>query len=151
MKNNLKQQLYDLCRQHIESSLSEIEAAIADRRDAIANETKSSMGDKYETTREMLQQDINMNLERLSKAKSDEAALNLINQDMNSAVIVPGSLVHTNNGHFYISISAGQLSVDGNKYYAVSLASPIGAHLKGKQQGDTFTLNGKHFVIVDIQ
>lgn len=148
--NKLKQELYNLCRQYLENSISEIEAAIADRRDAIANETKSSMGDKYETTREMLQQDINMNLERLSKAKSDEAALNLINKEMNSAVVIPGSLVQTNNGHFYISISAGQLSVDRNKYYAVSLASPIGVQLKGKQQGDTFTLNGKHFVIENV-
>lgn len=148
--NSLKQHLYDLCMLHINNNISEIEAAIADRRDAIANETKSSMGDKYETTREMLQQDINMNLERLSKAKSDEAALNLINKYMNSTVIIPGSLVHTNNGSFFISISAGQLFVDGTKYYAVSAASPIGVQLKGKQQGDTFTLNGKHFVIESV-
>ena len=52
----LKIELYNLCLKYVADSIGEIEAAIADRREAMHNETKSSMGDKYETTREMLQQ-----------------------------------------------------------------------------------------------
>lgn len=140
--DNLKQQLYGLCQQHIADSIREIEAALVDRREAMHNETKSSMGDKYETTREMLQQDINMNLDRLNKAKADEAALMSINPELSSPVVVPGSLVECSNGNFYIAISAGHFIIAGTKYYAVSLSSPIGSQLKGKQSGDTFILNG---------
>ena len=144
---SLKQQLYDLCTRHINDSIRDIEAAITDRREAIANETKSSMGDKYETTREMLQQDINMNLERLNKVKADQSALNLINPEATSANIIPGSLVYTSNGNFYISVSAGHYTIEGKKYYTVSLSSPIGMQLKGKSMGDSFSLNGKNYTI----
>lgn len=143
----LKLELYNLCRNYIADSINEIEATIADRREAIHNETKSSMGDKYETTREMLQQDINMNMERLGKAKADEAILQSINPELSSPVVVPGSLVQCSNGNFYISISAGHFTVAGTKYYAVSLSSPIGGQLKGRRAGDTFVLNGKTFTI----
>ena len=148
--NALKQELYNLCRKHVENSIREIEAALTDRREAMHNETKSSMGDKYETTREMLQQDINMNLDRLSKAKADEAALMSINPESSSQIVVPGSLVQCSNGNFYIAISAGHFTVGGTKYYAVSLSSPIGSLLKGKQAGDTFVLNGKSNTIHSV-
>lgn len=144
---SLKQQLYDLCTSHINDSINDIEAAITDRREAIANETKSSMGDKYETTREMLQQDINMNLDRLRKAQADASALKAINPQATSATIIPGSLVYTGNGNFYISVSAGHYTIEGKKYYTVSPSSPIGMQLKGKSTGDSYTLNGKNYTI----
>lgn len=144
---DLKPELYNLCRQHVENSIREIEAAIADRREAMHNETKSSMGDKYETTREMLQQDVNMNMERLNKAKADEAVLHTINPESSSDIVMSGSLVQCSNGNFYIAISAGHFTIAGTKYYAVSLSSPIGSQLKGKQAGDIFVLNSKTFTI----
>lgn len=148
--DNLKQQLYHLCRKYIADSINEIEAAITDRRDAMHNETKSSMGDKYETTREMLQQDINMNMERLNKVKADEAALQAINPESLTDIVVPGSLVQCSNGNFYIAISAGHFTISGAKYYAVSVSSPIGTQLKGKRAGDTFLLNGKSYTIHSV-
>ncbi len=147
---DLKLELYNLCRKYIADSINEIEAAITDRREAIRNETKSSMGDKYETTREMLQQDINMNMERLNKVKADEAILQSINPKLSSPAVVPGSLVQCSNGNFYIAISAGHFTVGGTKYYAVSVSSPIGGQLRGKQAGDIFVLNGKTFTIDKI-
>lgn len=147
---DLKLELYNLCLKHIADSIREIEAAIADRREAMHNETKSSMGDKYETTREMLQQDINMNMDRLSKARADEATLMAINPESLSEIVVPGSLVECSNGNFYIAISAGNFTIAGTKYYAVSPSSPIGTQLKGKRTGDTFVINGKSNTIIAI-
>jgi transcription elongation GreA/GreB family factor len=146
----LKLELYNLCLKHITDSIREIEAAITDRREAMHNETKSSMGDKYETTREMLQQDINMNMDRLNKVKADEATLQAINPESLSEIIVPGSLVQCSNGNFYIAISAGHFSIEQTKYYAVSFSSPIGSQLKGKRAGDTFVLNGKSNTIHSV-
>ncbi len=149
--NDLKSQLYGLCRKYIENSISEIEQGMSGLREAMHGETKSSMGDKYETTREMLQQDINMNRERLNKVKADEAVLNTIYVETLTDITMPGSLVYTNNGNFYIAISAGHFVIGGVKYYAISLSSPIGMHLKGKRKGDSFTLNGREYIIEDVQ
>lgn len=147
----LKQELYNLCKCHIAEQISDIETAIRDRRDAMHNETKSSMGDKYETTREMLQQDINMNLERLNKIKADAAVLARIDAVSGSAVVVPGSIVFTDSGSFYLSVSAGKLIVNGKHYYAVSPGSPIGVQLMGKHAGDSFVLNGRTYKIEEVQ
>jgi len=147
---DLKIELYNLCLKYVADSIGEIEAAIADRREAMQNETKSSMGDKYETTREILQQDINMNMDRLNKAKADEAILHTINPESLSEIVVPGSLVQCSNGNFYIAVSAGYFTIAGNKYYAVSVSSPIGTQLKGKRAGDTFVLNGKSNTIYSV-
>ena len=56
----------------------------------------------------------------------------------------------TNNGTFYIGISAGKLIINNEKYYAISLSSPIGSQLKGKQSGDMFILNGKQYKIEKV-
>lgn len=146
----LKQKLYDLCKAHLATQIESIEAAIADRRDAMHNETKSSMGDKYETTREMLQQDINMNMQRLSKAKADEAVLNSIDATTTSGTVVRGSVVMTNASNYFIAISAGQLVVDAEKYYTVSPDAPISLQLLGKQKSDTITINGKSIAILKV-
>ncbi len=147
---NIKQELHSLCLASIEQSITEIESAIAERREAMHNETKSSMGDKYETTREMLQQDINMNMERLNKAKQDLATLQRIEPNSSSEIINEGSLVLTNNGNFYLSVSAGKYKVDGLLYYAISITSPIGLQLKSKKSGEEFLLNNRSYKILKV-
>lgn len=148
--SKVKEVLYQLCKEHIATTLQEIETAIAERREAIKNDTKSSMGDKYETSREMLQQDINMNLNRLSKVQAEEMVLQRIDPETTTTIVTEGSLVYTNNGNFYVAISAGKLNVDGAIFYAISLSSPIGMQLKGKKEGDSFSLNNRDYNIKQI-
>lgn len=148
--NRLKEEIYSLCRRQIEKSISEIEATIADRREAVANETKSSMGDKYETTREMLQQDINMNMERLAKAQADLSVLDTIDPAAKHDTITSGSLVVTTQGNFYVAVSAGHVLVSGVKYYIISPSSPIALVMKGMQQGEVFVVNGRQYTIEEV-
>lgn len=148
--SNLKLQLYDMCKQYLATREAQIKQVIAEAREAAANETKSSAGDKYETTREMMQQEIDQSLVRLHELEKLKATLQHIDPSLHSATICPGSVVHTGNGNFYISISAGQLQVEDNTYYAISAASPIGAQLMGKTTGYSFFLNGKDFLIKDV-
>lgn len=148
--SKVKVQLYHLCKEYIDKAISEIERVITERREAMHNETKSSMGDKYETTREMLQQDINMNIERLNKAKQDLATLQRIEPNNSTEIINEGSLVLTNNGNFYLSVSAGKYKVDGLLYYAVSVLSPIGQQLVNKKEKAIFRLNGKEYIINNV-
>lgn len=49
-----------------------------------------------------------------------------------------------------IVVGTGQLTVDGVKYYVISMDSPLGAQLKGKRAGDTYALNGKTFTIKSV-
>ncbi|MCF8449247.1 MAG: hypothetical protein K9G49_05185 [Taibaiella sp.] len=146
----LKEALYQLCSTYISNREADIKKVIAEAQDAAAGETKSSAGDKYETGREVMQQEINLNLTRLNELQKLRTTLDHISPTQLGSVAVPGSVVYTNNGNFYISISAGPLLVDGTVFYAISAASPIGANMVGKQGGYSFDMNGKQFQIQEV-
>jgi transcription elongation GreA/GreB family factor len=146
----IKEQLYTLCNDYITTRGAAIKQLIADAQEAGANETKSSAGDKYETGRELLQQEIDLNMARLNELNAQRAILDHIVPAHTSKVVIPGSLVYTSSGNFYIAIGAGKLLVDGVFFYAVSAASPVGSQLMGQQEGHAFELNGKKNLIVSV-
>ena len=145
--SSIKQQLYDQCIAYVRNRMAEAEQAFKEAEKAQNEDTKSSAGDKYETGRAMMQQEKDRNTTQLNEANKLMVALNHISIKGNSNVIETGSLVITDNGRFYIAISAGTLVVDGESYFAVSPASPIGLKLKGLKAGDGFDLNGKGYKI----
>ena len=147
---NLKRDLYTLCVNYVKARIATAKQAIDDAQQSAGEETKSSAGDKYETGREMMQQETDRNQAQLNEANKLLIALNQINVDGSSPSAIPGSLVITDNGKFYLSISAGALTFNGEGYFAVSPASPIGNKLLGGKTGDEFNLNGKNYKIKEV-
>ncbi len=145
--SDLKKELYDLCVAHVRRSMDAAELAIQEAQKASNDDTKSSAGDKYETGRAMMQQETNRNLAQLNEANKLMVALNRISTNGTSAIAELGSVIITNNGNFYLAISAGSLPLAGKTYFAVSPGSPVGLKLNGKKKGDSFTLNSKLYVI----
>jgi len=146
----LKEELYRLCVDFISKREAEIKKLVAEAQDAANNETKSSAGDKYETGREVMQQEINLNLGRLNELGKLRSALEHISPAQTGTVVLPGSIVYTNNGNFYLSIGAGKITVAGTPFFCISAASPIGSKLLGKGVGYSFEFNGNKFVIEKI-
>ncbi|MHA7607409.1 hypothetical protein ACV0BM_000965 [Elizabethkingia meningoseptica] len=106
------------------------------------NDTKSSMGDKYETSREMLQQEINRLLSQLSEVNNQLDIL----RNMNTkplTVVGLGAYVETSMGNFYISESLGKINRDGVAVVAVSANAPLVQAMLKKKAGEVFELNGK--------
>jgi hypothetical protein len=148
--NNTKQLLHQLCADHINVRINNAQHAIEEAQQGQQQETKSSAGDKYETGRAMMQQEINRNLGALNEAKKLMVALNAVSIAGSSPIADTGSIVITNKGRFYLAISAGTLALNGDNYFAVSTASPIGAKLKGKKAGDSFEVNGIGYEVVEV-
>ena len=147
---DLKQKLYKRCLSVAEERIKTAQNAIVAAREASEDDTKSSAGDKYETTREMMQQEISRNEIQLQEARKLKQALNAINPAKFTTIIQPGSLVMTTKGTFFLSISAGSIEIDGKTIFTVSPASPIGQQLKGLKAGDTFLFNNKEFKIQEV-
>lgn len=146
----MKNQLYELCLKFIDQRIANATEALQQAQEASNDDTKSSAGDKFETGREMAQQDINRNKQLLADAKQQKSVLLSLADVAETAKVRAGSLVFTNNGNFYISISAGQLTLNNQTYFAVSAASPIGKLLIGKAKGEAFDFNGKKYTIDSI-
>src|SRR6185503_18052823 len=105
--STLKEQLYLLCVEYIKKREREIKHTIADVSEAANNDTKSSAGDKFETGREIMQQEIDLNLIRLNEINKLKQVLERIMPDQSSSTVQPGSVVQTNNGNYYVAIGAG--------------------------------------------
>lgn len=147
----IKEKLHQLCMDYVEKRIASAEDAMKAARESANDDTKSSAGDKYETGREMMQQEIDRNRKQLEESQKLKLILNQINPSKENSVVQNGSLVSTNLGKFYISISCGQIQVDNCNYFAVSAASPIGLKLMKQQQGHEFDFNGKQLRIEKIE
>lgn len=150
--SDLKKQLHQLCADHVQKMIDTAQQAILSAQQSAGEETKSSAGDKYETGREMMQQETNRNMAQLTEANKLKVALSQVNANApSSGTVQAGSLVITDNGKFYIAISAGALMLNNDTYFAVSMASPIGAQLRGKGVGEKVSFNNKVYRIQSIE
>ena len=148
---NTKDSLYNHCVQYVEERIARIQNEIDLLQAAANEETKSSAGDKYETGRAMAQLEIERNAVQLKEAERLRSFLQGIVREGTSAVIVPGSLVTTSNGVFYVAISLGVVILDQQKYLVVSPDSPIGKLLLGKRAGQELLWRSERYSIVRVE
>lgn len=134
----------------VNDKLAIVQTIMEENRKALEQESKSSAGDKHETGRAMLHLEMEKASQQLEAAKQMQETLNRMQLSSVSQKIKLGSLIITDQGIYFLSISAGQLTVDEKYYYAVSPSSPIGALLIGKEKGTTVTLGTKAIKILSI-
>lgn len=139
----LKNDLLAACQKYIRKRIKNAQNAINNAQASANEEVKSSAGDKYETGRAMMQLETENNAIQLSQALEVEKVLQQININTVADKIRLGSMVFTNNGNYFLSISAGAIKIDKDQYFAVSASSPIGKLLIDKSSGDSVDFNGR--------
>jgi hypothetical protein len=148
---DFKLKLYRRCMDFIQQRIATAETALQQSQEASNDDTKSSAGDKFETTREMVSQDIARTKSLLFDGQQNLQLLtSLADLPSGTDTARNGSVVYTNKGIFYISISAGQIKVDEQVVFAISAASPIGKLMIGKTVGASFSFNQNDYVINKI-
>lgn len=122
-------------------------ASVANARDS---DTKSSVGDKHETSRARLQIEIDQLNKQLFNLNKQKQIVNSINIDLRHSLIGLGSLVETSVSIFFISIGLGKIKIEGSELYAISSASPIGQLLIGKKKSDIFVFRNVKYEILEV-
>jgi hypothetical protein len=145
-----KHQLQALCLTYINERIKGAHQAIQFVQASANEETKSSAGDKYETGRAMAQLEIEKNTSQLAEAQRLKQILLQLDPSKSTETIQAGSLVITNQGRFYISIPAGQFTLEGEIYFAISPSSPIAQKLLALKVGDRFSFNRKEFEVGQV-
>jgi transcription elongation GreA/GreB family factor len=141
---NTKPSLHAACLAYVQLRLDAARTGMQAAQESSNSETKSSAGDKYETGREMAQQERDRHAMQLHEAQKLLADLQKINPELPSDTVRLGALVATNLGQFYLSISAGRLTTaDGKEFMAVSPVAPIAVALHGHKAGEEVLFNGK--------
>ncbi|ADY51795.1 hypothetical protein Pedsa_1227 [Pseudopedobacter saltans DSM 12145] len=143
-----KKQIVDAGIGLLLSKEEELKSILANLRES-NTDTKSSMGDKYETSREMLQQEINMLERQLAEIQKQKEIFSRIRADFTNKVSL-GALVSTSLGELFVSASIGEIKIDNYLIKTISINSPLVQKLVGKKINETFFLNGKEHSILNI-
>ncbi|WP_163717405.1 GreA/GreB family elongation factor [Mangrovibacterium lignilyticum] len=146
----IKEQLLHKLNQLLDERIVAADKSIQSAKESRDNDTKSSAGDKYETGREMIQQEMDKLQAQLAKAQSMKNDLLQINPNKEYTQAEFGSLVCCNQGNYFFSVALGKIELDGTPYFCLSMVSPIGQALMQKRVGDELTFNGTRIVIQKI-
>ena len=148
--SKLKEALLKALHEQIELRLQNAQKAMEAAEDSRNNETKSSVGDKYETGRAMMQEEYDRNKVSYLKAKQSQTKLREIKINPTTNVVEQGSLIHTNYGIFFLSIGVGKVIIEDLTIYCLSMEAPLGKNLLNKNVGDEVNFLNKTFIIKDI-
>jgi transcription elongation GreA/GreB family factor len=145
-----RKSILDLCKRTLGARKTEYAGELANLDQAAAAETKSSAGDKYETAREMIAQQRNLIGHNLAEADAHLDAIERMAAAPSGGKVHFGSLVETTLGWFLVGAALGELDIEGVPVRAISLASPMGAALKGRGAGERVPWRGASFDILRI-
>lgn len=146
----IKRRLFTYCENYVNENISLLRAAMDDSQLSANSETKGSAGDKHETGRAMMHLENEMNAMQLTERLKLLEVLKRIDPSEKHDKVKLGSLVISSNGNYFIAIAIGKTELNGVLYLLISPASPIGALLMNKKEGDVFTFNGKSIKIESV-
>lgn len=148
---DIKHQIYTICQQKVSAKIQTLQNLIDDAQSASNAETKSSAGDKYETTRAMLQLEKDKSTLQLAYAFEEKQLLDQININQPFNIVKAGALITTNIGTYFLANSGGKQLLNDQTVYVISTASPIGKQLLGKKKEDQFEWKGNIVKILNVE
>lgn len=148
--NSIKKSIQHEVLSQLELKIQEILNAVISAEESRDADTKSSAGDKHETSRAKIQTEIDQLSGQLFNAKKQKNDLSTINFVKSFREADIGSLIETNRGNYFISIGWGRIEIDNEDYFVISLGSPIGRLLQKLKKGDEFKFRNLDYTINNI-
>ncbi|MGB1517671.1 MAG: hypothetical protein ACPG8K_01090 [Crocinitomicaceae bacterium] len=145
-----KEALIDTAISVLNEKLLNIQTELNGLDRSLKNETKSSAGDKFETSREMIQQE----REKLYNLQlNTKHMLDLLSSTMgkNPTVVESGALVETDKACLHISIPLGKISLGELTVFFISPSSPLAQAMLNKKVSDAVVFNGVEHKIISIR
>ena len=143
LKLKVHQKCSNLAQKKIEILKSELDSL----HEASNAEIKSSVGDKYETGRVMMQNELEKQLLLLQQYQNQKANILKIQNMQTSEEIGFGSFVLTNQGNYLIAVGIGRV----DKFSVISLLSPLGKAFRGLKSGDSFIFQSREYKIKSVK
>lgn len=145
-----KQKLIQDCSNYLKDKIDSLNTIINEVTESSNSESKSSAGDKHETSKAMMQLEIEKLGTQLKEAEGQLSEFEKINFNKTFQTIEQGSLVETNKGYFFIAGSIGKITVDDKIVFVISSKSPLALKLINSKQKDTVNFNDVSYSILSI-
>jgi transcription elongation GreA/GreB family factor len=146
----MKSEILDRCREDLKAKKLTISKEIEAVKESMSSDTKSSAGDKYETGREMMNQERDKLQSQLGVIDRQLESLNQIKASKQFEIIDFGAFVKTSVAQYFISISYGKISIHDTEVFMVSPVTPLAQLMMGKREGDKIIWNGKEIFIEEV-
>ena len=147
---SIKQNIKSEVLRQLDLKIKDISSAVKSAEESRDNDTKSSAGDKHETSRAKIQTEIDQLSKQLVNAQRQKNNLSIIDTNTLNSIADVGSLVETNKGYFFISTGWGRIQIQDENYYVISIESPIGRLLKNKKEGDSIQFRNIAYDILSV-
>ena len=142
--------IYKSTLEALNNKINDLRLILQESYPSMFDDSKSSAGDKHETALAMAQLEQEKLTKQLNILLLQEASMKVIDPTLKHQKITIGSLVETNKGWYYFSISLGQLICQNNAFFALSLEAPLGQIMRGKVAGEQVTFNGMITEIIGV-
>ena len=146
----IKEKLFFHCINYLQKRKNLLEQRKNELQLALTSETKSSAGDKHETGRAMIQIEREKLGNQLLALELEAQKLRSLKNHHNTGIVSLGSVVHTNNGNYYIALAAESCDIEIHKYHCISPISPVGKLLLGKKAKEHIKFNSSISMIIEI-
>lgn len=147
----LKQKVYDACLSSLEAKIAFLKNILTGLEEGAESDSKSSAGDKHETSRAMMQLEQEKISSQLKELLSQKLVLEKIKAASTGGQVKPGSLVKTDKGYLFLSIALGKLAVDDISIAVISPASPLASKLQGLTTGSAVEVNGTRYLVESVE
>ena len=137
------------CKNLLSAKVEALEKDIQHLKNDISEDTKSSAGDKFETSREMANQERQKLSNQLELTRRSLGILDTI-RDLATDKIKVGHLIETDSSLIFIAISLGIELIQDQHVLVVSPNSPLGQAFLDKKTGDVVDFNSQTYLIKEV-
>lgn len=149
-KPDYKKVLKEKCISFIQERMDTLRVAMEQAQTSANEETKSSAGDKYETSRAMGHLAKDMYARQLVETGKELASISSIDCSVKNLSVTPGSFVKCGDISYFILAGIGKITYDGEMIYVISPNAPVAKLLIGKKTGDKLSINKNTLQIIEI-
>jgi len=148
--SHFKAKVHQRCLLVLSDRIDTINKTIHEIQQSAKEDSKSSMGDKYETGRAMAHLEIEKLQSSLSNLVDMQHLLARIDPTETNHELKTGTLLHTNRGWMYIATGLGKITIDGIEIMVISPVAPIIDTLKKVLAGSHAVMNGQNVTIQEM-
>ncbi len=147
----MRKEIFQAANQHVAGRIAALTQQLLALDEAQAGESKSSAGDKFETSREMMQQQRDQLAAQLAVQREHALALEVAARQPIAPRIGLGSVVTLVDGRvFLIATALGKFSCDTLAVMAISAASPLAQALWGKRESERIQFRNQDFQVEQV-
>lgn len=140
----------EACLNKLNSQIEELRIVLNQILIATSSDSKSSAGDKHETSVSMAQLEQEKLVNQINIQQKNYDALLTINASTKNTDVRLGSLIETSIGWFYISVGIGKFNCNNQEIFAISPTAPLSQSILHKEKNQTINFNEKIIEIINI-